>query len=118
MTHAFVVDDEDMVRNSLGRLLRAIGIPNSVYPSAEAFLEGFRGDEDGCLIVDIRMPGMSGLDLLEELQGRGSSLPAIVITGHTDESSLERLSGLQTVGLLEKPFSLKQLREMLARCPD
>ena len=114
--HAFVVDDEEIVRNSLGRLLRAIGIPSSGFASGEAFLEQYRGDERGCLIVDIRMPGMSGLDLLEVLQRRGSALPAIVITGHTDEGSVKRLETLQTVGLLEKPFSLGQLKEMLARC--
>ena len=116
--HAFVVDDEEMVRTSLGKLLRAIGISSTGFASAEAFLERYRGDEQGCLIVDIRMPGMSGLDLLEELRGRGSPLPAIVITGHTDEGSLQRLTGLRTVGLLEKPFSLAQLKEMLARCPS
>ena len=112
--HAFVVDDEEAVRTSLGRLLRAIGIPTTGFASAEAFLAAYHG-EPGCLIVDIRMPGMSGLDLLEEMQRRGISLPAIVITGHTDEGSVQRLAALQTVGLLEKPFSLAQLREMLAR---
>jgi FixJ family two-component response regulator len=116
IAHAFVVDDEEMVRASLGRLLRVIGVPSSGFASAESFLEGYRGTERGCLIVDIRMPGMSGLDLLEELQRRQSTLPAIVITGHTDEGSLKRLEGLSTVGLLEKPFSLAQLRQMLARC--
>jgi FixJ family two-component response regulator len=114
ITHAFVVDDEDAVRSSLGRLLRAIGIPNSCFASAEAFLAKYAG-ERGCLIVDIRMPGMSGLDLLEELQRRGTPLPAIVITGHTDEGSLRRLASLNIVGLLEKPFSLAQLKGMLAR---
>ena len=116
VAHAFVVDDEEIVRNSLGRLLRAIGIPSSGFASAEAVLDHDRGHEQGCLIVDIRMPGMSGLDLLETLQGRGSALPAIVITGHTDEGSLKRLEGLNTVGVLEKPFSLAQLKEMLVRC--
>jgi len=114
--HAFVVDDEEIVRTSLGKLLRVIGIASTGYASAEAFLDSYRGDERGCLIVDIRMPGMSGLDLLEALQRRGSALPAIVITGHTDESALQRLNGLPAVGLLEKPFSLAQLRAMLARC--
>ena len=115
VAHAFIVDDEEMVRNSLARLLRAIGIPSTAFASAEAFLESFTGQETGCLIVDIRMPGMSGLDLLEELRHRGSALPAIVITGHTDEGSVQRLAGLNTVGLLEKPFSVAQLKEMLAR---
>ena len=93
-----------MVRNSLSRLLRAIGVPNTGFASAEAFLASFKGNENGCLIVDIRMPGMSGLDLLETLQWRGVTLPAIVITGHTDEESVKRLAGLRVVGLLEKRF--------------
>ena len=119
VAHAFVIDDEDAVRNSLARLLRAIGIPSTDFPSGEAFLERYPGpaaDEGACLIVDIRMPGMSGLDLLQTLQERGSTLPAIVITGHTDEASVRRLETLKAVGLLEKPFSLAQLKEMLARC--
>ena len=116
VAHAFVIDDDEIVRNGLGRLLRAIGVASSGFASAEAFLEQYRGDQPGCLIVDIRMPGMSGLDLIEVLQQRGSAMPAIVITGHTDEGSLKRLERLRTVGLLEKPFTLAQLREMLARC--
>jgi len=116
VTHAFVIDDEEIVRTSLGKLLRVVGIPSTLFGSAEAFLASYRGDERGCLIVDIRMPGMSGLDLLEALQARGCTLPAIVISGHADEGSLQRLARLQTVGLLEKPFSLAQLKDMLARC--
>lgn len=115
ITHAHVIDDEDIVRKSLGRLLGAIGIPSTPYASAEAFLDAYQNDVTGCLLVDIRMPGMSGLDLLEELQRRGSALPAIVISGHTDERSSQRLASLTIVGLLEKPFSLAQLRDMLAR---
>jgi two-component system, LuxR family, response regulator FixJ len=114
--HAFLVDDEDIVRNGLARLLTAIGIANTGFASAEAFLAHYERDEPGCLIVDIRMPGMSGLDLIEVLQKRGCAMPVIVITGHTDEGSLRRLASFRIVGLLEKPFSLAQLREMLARC--
>jgi FixJ family two-component response regulator len=115
IAHAHIIDDEEMVRRSLGRLLHAIGISSTPYASAEAFLDVYGDDVTGCLLVDIRMPGMSGLDLLDELQRRGSTLPAIVITGHTDEGSSHRLASLEIVGLLEKPFSLLQLREMLAR---
>jgi two-component system response regulator FixJ len=115
VAHAFVVDDEEVVRTSLGKLLRAIGIPSTGFASAEAFLTRYR-DEPGCLIVDIRMPGMSGLDLLDLLRQRGCELPVIVISGHADESSQKRLAGLGAVGLLEKPFSLRQLKEMLSRC--
>jgi FixJ family two-component response regulator len=114
--HAYIIDDEDIVRRSLGRLLHAIGVPSTAHASAEAFLHTYTGTERGCLLVDIRMPGMSGLDLLDELQRRGSTLPAIVITGHTDEGSSQRLASLTIVGLLQKPFSLAQLKDMLARC--
>ena len=116
VAHAFLVDDEEMVRTSLGKVLRAIGVPSTGYASAEAFLDAYSGDERGCLIVDIRMPGMNGLDLIDTLQRRGSTLPAIVITGHTDEGALRRLDTLRIVGLLEKPFSLAQLRALLERC--
>jgi FixJ family two-component response regulator len=120
IAHAYVIDDEEIVRTSLSRLLRAIGVPSSGFGSGEAFLEQYGGpaqEEAGrILIVDIRMPGMSGLDLLERLQTQGSRMPAVVITGHTDEHSLARLTRLKAVGLLEKPFSLAQLKDMLARC--
>jgi two-component system response regulator FixJ len=114
----FVVDDEDVVRSSLARFLRTLGVPSQTFASAEAFLAGLADREDGaegCLLVDIRMPGMSGIDLLEELARRGIAMPAIVMTGHTDEASLQRLEALRTIGLLEKPFSVAQLKAMLAR---
>lgn len=111
----FVIEDEEPVRESLARLLSAIGFPNRTFASAESFLASYAGDEAGCLLIDIRMPGMSGLDLIEELERRGVSLPAIVMTGHTDERSLQRLSTLHTIGFLEKPFSVGQLKAMLWR---
>ena len=114
----FVVDDEEVVRTSLARLLRALGVPSQTFASAEAFLAGLadlRHAADGCLLVDIRMPGMNGIDLLEELARRQIALPAIVMTGHTDETSVRRLEMLQTIGVLEKPFSVAQLKAMLGR---
>jgi FixJ family two-component response regulator len=111
----FVVEDEDAVRSSLERLLRAIGVPARTFASAESFLESYAGEQPACLLVDIRMPGMSGLDLIEELARRRLSLPTIVMTGHTDMKSLHRLNELETIGFLEKPFSIAQLKEVLAR---
>lgn len=111
----FVIDDEEPVRSGLARLLRAIGIPCVTFESAELFLESYNVDQEGCLLVDIRMPGMSGLDLIEELGRRRISLPAIVMTGHADVSSMERLKALKTVGCLEKPFKVAELKEFLAR---
>ncbi|MSO56400.1 MAG: response regulator [Acidobacteria bacterium] len=111
----FVVDDEELVRQGLARLLRAIGMQSLTFESAESFLETCGGDVEGCLLVDIRMPGMSGLDLLEELGRRQIALPAIVMTGHTDTGAIQRLTALQTIGYLEKPFSVGQLKVVLWR---
>jgi FixJ family two-component response regulator len=86
----FVVDDEEAVRKSLSRLLAAIGVPTETFPSAVAFLSSYGGDKPGCLLVDLRMPGMSGLDLMEELKR-------------------------QPLGFLEKPFSLAALRAIVER---
>lgn len=111
----FVVDDEEPVRSSLARLLRAIGFPSLTFPSAESFLEGYSPGDVGCLLLDVRMPGMSGLDLIDELNRRGIALPVIVMTGHIDERTIERLSRLNTLGFLEKPFTVEQLKTVLSR---
>jgi two-component system response regulator FixJ len=110
-----VVDDEEPVRSGLARLLSAIKIPSKTYDSAESFLENYDGKEEGCLLVDIRMPGMSGLDLIEELGRRHLSVPAIVMTGHADPKAIQRIAELQTVGWLEKPFALAELKALLTR---
>jgi FixJ family two-component response regulator len=110
----FVVEDEEAVRKSLGRLLAAIGVPTEIYPSAVAFLAGYKGAA-GCLLVDLRMPGMSGIDLIEELKRRDINLPVIVMTGHTDEGSIQRLEAHHPFGFLEKPFSMRDLRAVVDR---
>ena len=111
----FVVDDEEPVRKSLSRLLKAIGVPSETYASATAFLASYAGDRRGCLLVDLRMPGMSGLDLIEELNRRQIALPVIVMTGHTDERSVQRLEAYEPLGFLEKPFSFADLRSLVER---
>ena len=109
----FIIDDEEVVRSSLGRLLRIIGVQSKEYASAEAFLTSFVGPEQACLLIDIRMPGMSGLELMEELDRRRTPMPAIVMTGHADEQSLQRLRALRPIGLLQKPFSVTDLKALL-----
>ncbi|HET9467812.1 MAG TPA: response regulator [Vicinamibacterales bacterium] len=111
----FVIDDEEPVRSGLARLLRAIGIPSLTFESAESFLDAYEPDQEGCLLVDIHMPGMSGLDLIDELGRRKISLPAIVMTGHADVRAMERLRALNPVGCLEKPFRVSELKEILGR---
>jgi len=115
LPHVFVIDDEEPVRNGLEKLLRAIGYPTTAFASAEEFLANDSGQDPACVLVDIRMPGMSGIDLVEELHRRQRHMPAILMTGHTDESALQRLDAFETVGFLEKPFSVAQLKELLAR---
>ena len=111
----FVIDDEEPVRAGLARLLRAIGVASLTFESAESFLDAYEPDLEGCLLVDIRMPGMSGLDLVEELGRRKIALPAIVMTGHADARAMERLGTLDTMGFLEKPFRVAELKEVLGR---
>jgi FixJ family two-component response regulator len=107
-----VIDDEEPVRAGVSRLLRAIGVQSTMFASADVFLESYTGGE-GCLLVDIRMPGMSGLDLIEELERRRTALKAIVMTGHADPATMKRMTELRTLGCLEKPFSVAQLKELL-----
>jgi FixJ family two-component response regulator len=112
----FVVDDEAPVRVALAKLLRAIGVPAELFGSAEEFLASDAWTRDGCLLVDLRMPGTNGLELIEELHRRNIYLPAILMTGHTEQASLEeRLQILQPIGFLEKPFTVAQLKEALAK---
>jgi FixJ family two-component response regulator len=111
----FVIDDEEPVRAGLARLLRSLGMPSLTFESAESFLNAYEPEQEGCLLIDIRMPGMSGLDLIEELGRRKIALPAIVMTGHADARARERLRALNPVGCLEKPFRVQDLKEILNR---
>jgi FixJ family two-component response regulator len=80
----FLVDDDDAVRDSLGRLLEAAGLPVERYASAEEFLAGYQPARAGCLVLDVAMPGMSGLELADALAARGIQLPIIYLTAHGD----------------------------------
>ena len=80
----FVVDDDPAARNSMAALIKSRGLAVQTFASAEEFLEGFDRVQRGCLIVDVRMTGMSGLDLQEEMNAQEIKIPAIVITGFAD----------------------------------
>lgn len=101
----FVVDDQQAVRDSLRWLLESIGIPVRDYPTAEDFLRDYDPAHPGCLILDVRMPGMSGLDLQEELASRGAELPTIVITAHAEVPMAVRAVKAGAVDFIQKPFS-------------
>ena len=105
----FIVDDDEAVRRGLSALLGAKGYRTETFATAEHFLEHAPGAGPACLLVDIRMPGMSGLDLQRELRRRGSALPVIVITGHGDVPMARAALKNGAVDFLEKPFDSEAL---------
>lgn len=98
-----VVDDEEPVREGLQRLLRAAGLTVTSFASAEDFLKSGQLNSTGCLVADIRMPGMSGLDLLTELNRSHLSIPTIFITAHADENLRMQAMRAGAVKFLPKP---------------
>jgi FixJ family two-component response regulator len=100
-----VVDDDEALRDSLHWLLESAGHVVAAHPSAEAFLAAYRPEQPGCLVLDIRMPGMSGLELQDELIRRGHAIPIIFITGHGDVPTAVSAVKKGAVEFLEKPFN-------------
>ncbi|MGR9108886.1 MAG: response regulator transcription factor, partial [Gammaproteobacteria bacterium] len=82
----FVIDDDGEIRRSLEYLFESVGLPSELFENAEAFLHRFDPSRSGCLMIDVRMPGMGGLRLLQQLNSQGSHLPVIVFTGHANVS--------------------------------
>jgi two-component system response regulator FixJ len=115
----FVVDDDADVRDSLCALLESAGVAAEAYDSARAFLDAYQPERPGCLIADIRMPDMDGLELQEELNRRSGALPVIVVTGHADVPLAVRAMKAGAVDLIEKPYDdallLASVRRALAR---
>ncbi len=114
----FVVDDDAAMRKSLSWLLQSVGFTVAVFESAEAFLDRIDPAARGCLILDVRMPGMGGLNLQDALAARGVDLPTIVITGYAEVPSAVRAMKAGAIDFLEKPFSddvlLERVRHALA----
>jgi two-component system response regulator FixJ len=100
----FIVDDDAAVRDSLGLLLRSVGLRHESYSSASDFLETYDPARPGCLVLDVRMPGMSGLELQEELQKRHSTLPIIFLTAHGDVPMAVAAVKAGAVDFVQKPF--------------
>jgi FixJ family two-component response regulator len=105
----FVVDDDASVRKSVARLLRAEGYAPETFGSAEEFLQNALHEEGGCIILDVRMPGKSGLQLQEELSNLSSSLPVIFITGHGSLPMGVKAMKKGAIDFLSKPFDDGQL---------
>ena len=100
----FVVDDDPSMRRSLETLLRSVGLDVRLFSSAQEFMQARRPDAPGCLVLDVRLPGMSGLAFQEELAKTGVALPVIFITGHGDVPMTVRAMKAGAVEFLTKPF--------------
>ncbi len=105
----YVVDDDTEVRSSVSRLLKEVSIPVETYPSAHEFLEAYDPDRSALLILDVRMPHMSGLQLLRVLHDRGETLPVIMITGHGDIPMAVEAMQHGAIDFIEKPFRTQHL---------
>ena len=109
----YVIDDDDAVRQSLEFLLKTAGYAVRGFESAKAFLEILPELKSGCIITDVRMPEISGIDLLRNVKDHGADIPVIVITGHGDISLAVEAMKLGAVDFLEKPFDDDQLLDAL-----
>jgi FixJ family two-component response regulator len=101
----YVVDDDGAVRSALKLLLSSAGLRAVAFASSQAFLEGYDGSQPGCLLLDVRMPGIGGLDLLERLRQGGPSLPIIILTGHGDVPMAVRALKQGAMDFIQKPFN-------------
>lgn len=105
----FIVDDDEAVRDALGVLMNAASIPAESFKSARDFLDTITVDRPGCLVLDVRMPEIDGLDLQRELAARGSRLPVIMVTGHGDVPMAVQAMRAGAFDFITKPFDSQAL---------
>jgi FixJ family two-component response regulator len=113
-----VVDDDEMLRESLPDLLQEFGFAARAFSSGQEFLSSAYVDQTRCLILDVAMPGMSGLDLQEELKRRGRAIPIVFITGQKDEDIRKQAFRQGAIGFLYKPFSDSDLLDAVNAALD
>lgn len=114
----YIVDDDASVRESLKRLMKSVGLEARIYASGREFLQDERPDVPGCLVLDIRMPRMSGIELQRELALSEDELPIIFITGHGDVSLAVQAMKEGALDFLEKPFNDQDLIDTVQRAID
>lgn len=111
----FVVDDDEAVRHFLHGLIVSVNLRVQAYASAQEFLEAYQQGSPGCLVLDIRMPGMSGLELQQELNARGIDLPIIVLTGHGSVQVAVHAMKAGAIDFIEKPFNNELLLDRIQK---
>lgn len=109
----YIVDDDNAVRHSLEWLLGGSNFAIEAFSSADEFLASLDPERPGCLVADVRMPGMSGLELQRELRSRHIDLPVIIITGHSDRQMAQRARSAGAMDFLEKPLDDERLMTLI-----
>ncbi len=112
----FIVDDEVTVRESLRALVGTVGLDAETHASFREFLDAYSPDRTGCLVLDVRMPGMSGIEGLETLKANAITIPVIVITGYGDVPTAVRAMKGGAVEFFEKPFNNQALLDSIQQC--
>jgi len=100
----YIVDDDEAIRNALRLLMKTAGLSTQIYGSAQEFIDSYKSDIAGCLILDVRMPGMNGLDLQKMLHNQHIRIPVIIMTGHGEVSMAVQAMKNGAVDFIEKPF--------------
>jgi RNA polymerase sigma factor (sigma-70 family) len=114
--YVYIVDDDEAMRDSLAWLVESQGFRVRAYASAEEFLRTYEDGLAGCLVLDVRMPGMSGLELYEKLQARHASLPVVFITGHGDVPMAVNALKKGAADFIEKPFNDQDMLKLIEQC--
>ncbi len=114
----YVVDDDASIRKALERLLSSAGYQILTFDSAEALLGSPLDGGEGCLVLDIRLPGMTGFELHEKLSSRSSKYPVLFMTAHDNPQWRERAKEAGAVAYLKKPFNEEKLFEAIGRCRE
>ncbi|MDX1506821.1 MAG: response regulator transcription factor [Woeseiaceae bacterium] len=109
----FIVDDDPAIRIAMQALMESVNLPHRIFPSGNEFLDSDCDERPGCLVLDIRMPGLSGLELQAELVRRGSTLPIIFITGHGDVPMAVEAMQKGAVDFIQKPFRDQDLLDRI-----
>jgi FixJ family two-component response regulator len=111
----FVVDDDELARNSVCALVKSMGIRSQSFASAEDFLAAYQDRRPGCVVTDLRMPGMSGIDLQEQLIQRQIDIPVIVLTAYARTATTVRAMRAGALAVLDRPYAQDDLWEMLRK---
>ncbi len=111
----FIVDDDEAMRDSLGLLMKSVGFDYEVYSNAQEFLDKYETGRSGCLLLDVRMPGISGLELQTKLKAMSRHLPILFITGHGDVQMAVEAMKMGAVDFFQKPFRDQKLLDRIGQ---